>query len=505
MNRRAVLVGVLAVPLLTGCVYYNRMWSAERLARQARRAEARGDDGVARTAWAQAAAKAESVHAKHPGSKWADDAWVLHAEGAARGGSCGGARAVIGEALAEAVTEDALRERMALVAAECALALGAPVEAGRQLQPALASRDAGRRSRSAYLAGRTAEAQGDRDAAIAWYARSRERAAGPARVQVLLAGGHTAAALALMDTVARDRVVESEWRAMLAAVAARAGPAAATEALDRMLRRARVPTAERARLLLADADRRYAAGEFAAAAARYGAVGRVAPDAPEARVARVRAVRARAAQAAQPGDVEVLRMELEQATRGSGGGPEAEALARWFQDVAPVQTSDSTAFRAAELARDSLRATALAAHLFLAFAREHPTSLFAPKALIAALPLAPALHDSLLRVLDADYDASPYVVAVRGDVSPAYSALEDSLARALGFTRVAGVGRRNEGAHGPIPGPRGPWWDDVFRMSARPDVQDSVPAELGEEPRPGRDRTPADRRRPQTPARRPDP
>jgi len=230
VNRRAVLAGVLLAPLLSGCVYYNRMWSAERLARQARRAEARGDEGVARTAWSQAAAKAESVHTRHPGSKWADDAWVLHAEGAARGGSCAGARPVIGEALVEAVADD-LRERMSLVAAECALALGAPVEAGRQLQPALASHDAGRRSRAAYLAGRAAEAQGDPDGATAWYARSRERAAGPARVQSLLAGGHVAPALALMDTVARERFVESEWSAMLAAVATRAGPAAATEAL----------------------------------------------------------------------------------------------------------------------------------------------------------------------------------------------------------------------------------------------------------------------------------
>jgi hypothetical protein len=219
----------------------------------------------------------------------------------------------------------------------------------------------------------------------------------------------------------------------------------------------------------------------------------------------VRAVRAQGALAAHPKDLEVLRLELGQATRGVGGGPEAEALERWFQEVSPVQSSDSTAFRAAELARDSLHATALAAHLFLTFARDNPTSLFAPKALIAALPLAPALHDSLVRVLDEKYGASPYVVAARGAISPAYSALEDSLARALGLARVANVDRRNEGAYPLNPGPRGPWWDEVFRLSARTEQRDSGPARADDELRPRGDRPPAVRRPPQAPARRPDP
>ena len=463
-----VLVGVLAAPLVSGCVYYNRMWSAERLARQARRAEARGDEGVARTAWTQAAAKAESVHAKHPGSKWADDAWVLHAEGAARGGSCGGARSVIGEALAEAV-EDELRERMALVAAECALALGAPVEAGRQLEPALASRDGGRRSRAAYLAGRTAEAQGNPDAAIAWYARSRERVAGPARVQVLLASDQAAAALALMDTVARGRFVESEWSAMLASVAARAGPAAATEALDRMLRRARVPSAERGRLLLADADRRYAAGHFAAAHERYLLVSRTGGDLPEGRTARVRALRAQGALAVTPGDLQTVRADLVRVTRGTerAAGPEATALGALLQRIAPSEASEAAELRGAELARDSLRAAALAGGLFVAFAERHPESLFAPKALVAALPLLPDRHDSLIAVLDRVYGSSPYVAALRGAISPAYAGLEDSLARALGVTTRTAVRSGGPAGRAPVAGPRGPWWDEVFRAPAR--------------------------------------
>jgi len=493
VNRRAALVGILAAPLVSSCVYYNRMWSAERLARQARRAEIRGDEGVARTAWSQAAAKAESVHAKHPGSKWADDAWVLHAEGAARGGSCAGARPVIGEALAEAGS-GALRERIALVAAECALALGAPVEAERQLEPALASRDGGRRSRAAYLAGRVAEARGDRQGAIAWYARSRERAAGPARVRALLADDRPVRALALLDTVARGRFIEAEWSGMLAAVAARSGPAEATAALDRMLRRGRVPVAERARLLLADADRRYAAGDFAAARDRYVVAGRAGGDLPEGRSARLRVLRAQGSLAATPGDVQAVRAELARVTRGTerGGGPEAGAFAALLQRVTPAEATEAIELRAAELARDSLRAGPLAGAMFVAFAARYPESLFAPKALVAALPLLPERHDSLIAVLERVYPTSPYVAALRGEISPAYAGLEDSLARAMGVVTPTAARTRTAGGRAPIAGPRGPWWDEIFPERARPALDADSADVPGQTPRPPA-RRPTDR------------
>lgn len=499
MIARAVLLSVLAAPLVTGCVYYNRMWSAERLARQARRAEARGDDGVARTAWSQAAAKAESVHTRHPDSRWADDAWVLHAEGAARSSSCAAARAVIAEALVEAVADD-LRERMSLVAGECALALDAPAEAHRQLQPALASGSADRRSRATYLSGRAAEAQGDWDGAIAWYAKSGERAAGPARVQVLLASGQTDAALALMDTVARGRFVEAEWRAMLAATAVGAGPVAASQALDRMLRRARAPTAERTRLLVADADRRYAAGDFAVARDRYGEAARVGGDLPEARTARVRAARATAALATTPAELAEVRAELARQSSGveRGGGPEVTALTTLMQRVLASDATEAVELRAAELARDSLRAGTLAGEMFVSFAVRHPESLFAPKALVAALPLLPQRHDSLVDALQRQYGASPYVAALRGEVSPAYAALEDSLARALGVGTRTALRAWTPGRRAPIAGPRGPWWDEVF-----PEPPGAVAAaDSGDVERPVPSRTPQ-RRPPARPTPRP--
>ena len=170
--RRAASVTALALTL-SGCAYYNAMWTAERFAKEARRLEARGQEPEARTQWARAAAKAESVLVHHPRSRWADDALVLRAEGLAHAGTCGEAAAPIAKALA-AVSDAPLRERAGLAAAQCALTNGKPVEAERALAEALASNEPRRRSRAEYLAGQGAASRLENDVAVAHFRRSRE-------------------------------------------------------------------------------------------------------------------------------------------------------------------------------------------------------------------------------------------------------------------------------------------------------------------------------------------
>ncbi len=458
----SALGGALALSLV-GCVYYNAMWSAERFAKQARRAEARGLQGEARGHWMRAAAKAESVHVRHPDSRWADDAWVLHAEGLVRAGLCAQARTTIAQALS-AAAEQELSERMALVAGECALTLGAPAVASRYLEPALASSDRTRRSRATWLAGRAAEARGDLEGAVAWYGRSAEAAAGPARARVVLAIGPAERGLATLDTVLAARFDEVSWRALLDTTAAVAGAGAASAALDRALARRRVPADARARLLLADGDRRFAARDLAVAEQRYAAARGAAGDRPEGVTARAGLLRVRAARLTTPAELEALSEELARLIGGGARpGPEVGALGRLVNRIVQADTELVAAFRAAELARDSLRAPALASALFLDIAARYPESLFAPKAMVAALPLVPEQRDSLLAALARRYPGSPYLAAAHGEVSPAYAALEDSLARALGLAApVAVVVRGAGGVAAPVPGPRGPWWDVVF-------------------------------------------
>ena len=194
-SSRARAAGVLALSL-TGCAYYNGMWSAERLARDARRLEARGASAEARLNWGRAATKAESVLVHHPASRWADDALVLQGEGLARSGACAAAARPLARALRE-VDDEALRERAALAAARCALdrdVQGALAE--RLLDPVLASHDAHHRSQAAYLAGRAALLREDPATAAERFSHSDVPAAAPARIGALAASGRGPAAVA---------------------------------------------------------------------------------------------------------------------------------------------------------------------------------------------------------------------------------------------------------------------------------------------------------------------
>ena len=506
--RRAASAAVLALTV-TGCAYYNAMWSAERFARDARRLEERGRESEARTQWARAAVKAESVLVHHPHSRWADDALVLQGEGIAFSGRCAAAAAPIARALAT-VTNPPLRERAGLAAAHCALTTGtSSAAAERALAEPLVSTDARRRSRAEYLAGENDARRGAYDSAAAHLRRSQEPEALPARARVLLAAGRPADAAALLDTVAAVRFREAEWIELLDGLAVAGAADAASKSLDRMLARARVPSGARARLLIADGDRRFAEADLDDAAARYrqaavavtagggggggggGAVpGAIGETGDEGSIARVREQRVLAARAAAPGDLSPVVTELTRIAGAGGGASDAQILLSLVARVSATATSPGAAFRSAELARDSLAAPRLAGRLFLDLATADSGSLFAPKALVAALALLPEQRDSIVNVLDRSYAASPYTRALRGEASPAYAALEDSLAHELGveLARVAPAGAARVRGSGLLTGPRGPWLDDAPSRGGTP------PPSVRGRPQPGEPgRRPAER------------
>jgi hypothetical protein len=435
------------------------MWSADHFAAQARRQEQDGRRDEARASWAAAAVKAESVVAHHPTSRWADDALVLQGEGLAKSGACDRAAAPLAQALGS-VDDPELRERAALAAAECDLDARKVGAAERLLEPLRASPRRARASLAAYLSGRAAEQRGDLVAAAGSYGRSSESQAGPARARVLLAAGETAAALALIDTLARARYGEAVWAPLLAAVGEGVGAMEASRALERLLATGHLLTGSRARLLLADGNRLFAIDSLAAADARYQQVAGMVPDSAEGQVAIVRRLRVSAAQVETLDDLHAVKTRVDRAAQ-AGTAPAARNEGRALQDViqsviAPGDSGPVHLFQSAELARDSLRARRLAANLFVAFAREHPASLFAPKALVAAAALSTERQDSVIAVLYSQYEASPYTLALRGEPSPAYAAAEDSLARAFGVALVQPAAFVASLVSAPVPGPRGP-------------------------------------------------
>ncbi|MGH7614042.1 MAG: hypothetical protein ACREMW_08390, partial [Gemmatimonadales bacterium] len=225
------------------------------------------------------------------------------------------------------------------------------------------------------------------------------------------------------------------------------------------------------------------------AAARYDAVAALVPDSVEAGLARLRGVRLQASRVRESADLDSVAGLLRRLTSGLRGAALVESRALQLQ-IATIRSGDSSemrAFRAAELARDSLAAPVLAASLFQRFAASHPASLFAPKALIAAGQLRPDAVDSVERVLRHSYGESPYTLAFHGAPSPAFRAAEDSLAIALGGARLvlSAVSRTRISA--PRPGPRGPDLEPLVdlpatRAVARPPPRDRPPARPTQRP-----------------------
>jgi hypothetical protein len=166
--------------------------------------------------------------------------------------------------------------------------------------------------------------------------------------------------------------------------------------------------------------------------------------------------RTRIARATSRNDLQPIVIELNRLLHTVTGTEEAAHIVELLTALATMPETPAARFRAAEIARDSLQAPALAGHLFLEAAGD-TASLFAPKALIAALPLLPERRDSIIAVLDSQYATSPYTRAFHGEASVAYVAAEDSLARALGIAAAGNaLPSPRSRSDVPVTGPRGP-------------------------------------------------
>ena len=93
----------------------------------------------------------------------------------------------------------------------------------------------------------------------------------------------------------------------------------------------------------------------------------------------------------------------------------------------PTPQGDLRLFLAAEAARDSLEAPLLAAGIFRRILEWWPASPYAPKAVLATQQLDTTWVDSARAILEMRYSNSPYLARIRGEPTPAYQQLEDSL------------------------------------------------------------------------------
>lgn len=439
MRHVAALTLVIAG---AGCAYYNGMYNANRLVREAEKAEREGRAFQSDGLWAQAAVRAESVLVRHPGSKWADDAMLLRGKAYKKRNDCPSAIPSLQDAIFSS-RDSALVTEAALLLGECYVEVGNYVAADAALRRAYGAEDSLVLSRVRRTHAKTLTLAGSYGEALALYRDVEDSTADGIRLLALAGGGSLAHAAALADSLLVRRDSTVPWDSVLA-VTGRRDPEAASALTDRLLREPELQPQIRARWLFGDGMRLAQIDTVRATQRLQAASGVGDQRTPSGSQARLMLARLALAQVGEVGQLEALQpMLVEFQELGGAGGFEAGRLLAAVERVR--QTADSVGpdtpqgdlewFLAAETARDLLQAPALASGLFLRLAQTWPSSPYAAKALLAVADLQPALAPALRQLLISGYGQSPYVAAISGTDDPSYRVLEDSL-RSFTASRV---------------------------------------------------------------------
>jgi hypothetical protein len=159
LRVRAVVLGMSCAGLLAGCVYYNGMYNANRLASSARKAERDGRTFEANNLWGQVATKAESLIVQHPRSKYAQEASILRGLALAKLGQCEQAIGPLsGVDVAKLKTE--LREDTWLATGRCQVTLGNLAAADAAFAQVAESKSSPRKREARFQRARTLRAFG---------------------------------------------------------------------------------------------------------------------------------------------------------------------------------------------------------------------------------------------------------------------------------------------------------------------------------------------------------
>jgi tetratricopeptide (TPR) repeat protein len=418
--------------LIGGCVYYNGMYNANRLAHSARKAEREGRTFEANNLWGQVATKAESVVVRYPRSKYAEEAAVLRGVALARLGQCDQALGPLSRATLAGkpgdLTEDAL-----LATGRCQLALDNIPAGEAAFSQLLDSKDRDRRREAHFQHAKLLRQSGRYQEALRALEGVKDPRADSERILALAGAGRLPQALALADSLIAKRDTTRPWDSLMVLMGQH-NPAAASQLLDR-IRPLPVRPEIQARRLLEDGIRLASTDTVRAGA----------------RLREVVSIGGRN-DAAGRASLQLILLDLRQARRVEDLLPVLEGLKRvseHFETVAYESTllggtirgvhdaatsvtwetprGDLRLFLAAEAARDSLRAPVLAEGLFHRILDDYPNSSYAAKVVLAVQQLDPTWADSARGLLEGLYLRSPYLAVIRGESSEEYRQLEDSL------------------------------------------------------------------------------
>lgn len=454
MSGRALSPALLlAIGCLSGCVYYNGMYNANRLARSAQRAERDGRTFEANNLWGQVATRAESVVVRHPRSKYVNQAMVLQGVALARLGQCPNAIGPLGRSSLIDQHAD-LAEEAALALGRCELELGDPAAAEAALAPIQTSKNSRRQREARFHRARALRLIGRHEEALQALTGLDGTRVHQERLLAQAGAGRPEQTLALADSVLAENDSAIVWDSVLATLG-RTDPVSASKLVDRLRDQPKTSPATLAQRLLEDGTR-LASVDTARATQRLLEASRVGVGTESGQRAELHLIRLTLARVRQPGELVPVDSALQRLAR-PGVGLTSETRELHFQvrrvrvqsdSIQPGSTEgDLRLFLTAETARDSLGARWLAAGLFRRIVEGWPESPYAPKALLAGQQLDSTWADTARTLLSEHYSDSPYLAFVRGEDATAFRQLEDSLRAFAAAERV-----RPEPGAGPAPG-----------------------------------------------------
>ncbi|MEA2722321.1 MAG: hypothetical protein QOH59_92 [Gemmatimonadales bacterium] len=440
----------LAASLLGGCVYYNGMYNANRLANSARKAEREGRTFEANNLWGQVATKAESVVVRHPKSKYAEEAAILRGLAFARMDQCEAALGPLGRVGLASVGTD-LTEDALLATGRCQVSMGNISAADAAFAEVTDSKNSWRRREARFLRAQTLRHAGRYREALTILEEVRDPRVVPERLLSLAGDGRVAEAMALADSLVARGDTTQPWDSLLVSLGQQ-DPSRGSSLVDRVRRLPNRPAETHARWLFDD-GLRLSGSDTARARSRFREAVKIGGTGDAAGRASLELVRLdlrglRHAQGLSP-LIQSLRAQAERHQSVANElirlGNAATGVLTATASVTPGSPQgDLRLFLAAEAARDTLGAPRLADGLFQRILREWPESPYAPKAALAAQRLNPEWADSARALLEARYFESPYLAMIRGEEGSAYRQLEDSLgafaaAQAQAAARAPGV------------------------------------------------------------------
>lgn len=418
--------------MLAGCTWSNSLYHARRLSKEALQLERTDRPFEAASVWSQAAVKADSAFARHPGGADGSEALWLRGRAQARSADCPGATVSLERAITTAPGAT-WREDAEFELARCLQRLG-DRRARQHFERLLASADPTRRREAHLRVAQEQLASREWNAVLGTLAGIDTIPARLDRALALAGLGRPADVLIEVEPLLAARDSTVSWERLIEGVAAADGAAADT-LLQRLVDRGLASGTRRGDLLFA-AARGALAANAPGAADRLGRV--IAADGSPTASASARLLVAATLYAGAT-SIAGLRVAVDSTRRlGSDDGAAAlrfRELGRVGESLAAQQDSlvpgaldgDLLTFLHAETARDSLGAPRLAAAILIRLERDWPLSPYVPKALVARMVLQPdsvdALRDRVLAHIE-----SPYVAFLLGREGPRFAELEQALA-----------------------------------------------------------------------------